>query len=62
MTPEETLAFVRLVSGMRYYQNAYFKHRGDGDLAASKDHERRVDARVREILNPQPSLFGGDPQ
>lgn len=47
--------FRRLVATMRAFQKAYFQHRLPGDLAKSKEFERRVDAELRS--EREPGLF-----
>lgn len=40
-------------------QRDYFRDRKPSQLNESKDAERRLEARCREIVNPTTSLFGG---
>lgn len=60
MTIEE---LARLVKSMRDTQKAYFRERTPTKLRESKDAEWRIDATVKEILDPpQPGLFDGEGQ
>lgn len=50
--------FARLVRSMREAQTVSFRTRAANHVVASRDWERRVDAAVREVLEPpQPGLF-----
>ncbi len=56
----ETLA--RLVRDMRQHQKDYFRTKSGEELTASKDYEKRVDAAVKEVLEPTgPDLFDSLP-
>lgn len=48
--------FIEMVKDMRRCQKAYFKHRLDRDLKASKRREREVDD-VLGKLTAEPDLF-----
>ena len=47
------------VAAMRQLQRDYFRTRDSAVLAQSKEAERAVDKRCKEILEPS-SLFGGE--
>lgn len=48
----------KLASSVRDAQRRYFRDRSPQNLNMSKDWERRLDAAVQEILEPQnPGLF-----
>lgn len=49
--------FVKLVAEMREKQREYFRTRDGGVLKESKALERRVDAEVERLTDPNPSLF-----
>lgn len=49
MTIEE---FARDVAAMRRYQKKYFASRHSADLNIARDWERRVDADLKQILEP----------
>ena len=40
-------------------QRAYFRDRKPSQLSESKDAERRLEIKCREIINPPASMFGG---
>lgn len=46
-----------LVAETREAQKEYFRTRSTGALDRSKSLEKKLDARVREILTPQRKLF-----
>ena len=58
MTPIE---FASLVAEMRDAQNRFFRgNKSPGHVMHCRVLERKVDDAVREIRNPQRSLFEGD--
>ena len=64
MTINELLeAIADKAAVVRRAQKAYFRTRGDAELAASKAAERDLDEllRQREVAIRQPSLFGEEP-
>lgn len=52
-----TAELASIVAEMREAQKEYFRTRSTGALDRSKALEKKVDARVREILTPQRKLF-----
>lgn len=56
MTPSEFLA---LVEKMREHQRAWFKHRQQADLNASKILERSVDKAIAEIKGRRVAMLPG---
>jgi cell division protein ZapA (FtsZ GTPase activity inhibitor) len=49
--------FLSLVEKMREAQKNYFQHRSTHYLELSKALEKQVDAHIKEISDPQLSLF-----
>lgn len=52
--------FVALVAAMRSEQTRYFKGHSQEAQSESKRLERQVDRAIKEIQDPQPTLFGAD--
>jgi hypothetical protein len=55
----EMVEFARVVQAMRQAQRAYFQTRGQGELLAARDLERRVDDVLAGILRPPLSYTRG---